>query len=72
MVQRDIRGLLIISAMAAATRYGKTTTKWRMAMLAIIPRLLVSIAPANKMARAVWATLARQEDDRKPKAIATA
>ncbi|MTH60889.1 IS110 family transposase [Paracoccus litorisediminis] len=75
MGQRDIRRLLIISAMAvvtAATRYGKTTTKWLMAMLERKPRLLVGIALANKMARAVWAMLTRQHDYLKPEAILAA
>lgn len=73
MGQRDIRRLLIISAMAvvrAVMRYRKTTTSWLTAMLERKPRLLVGIALANKMARAVWAMLTRQQDYRKPEASA--
>ena len=74
MGQRDIRRLLIIGAMAvvrAATRYGKTTSPWLDAMLERKPRLLVGIALANKMARAIWAMMTRKEEYRNPEAVAT-
>jgi hypothetical protein len=35
-------------------------------MLARKPRMLVAIALANKMARTIWAMLARNEDYRDP------
>tara|TARA_A100001391_G_scaffold205447_1_gene206383 strand:- start:46978 stop:47094 length:117 start_codon:yes stop_codon:yes gene_type:complete len=34
------------------------------------PRMLVSVALANKMARTVWALLAKKEDYRAPAAVA--
>lgn len=40
-------------------------------MLARKPRMLVSVALANKMARMVWALLTRKEDYRAP-AVAAA
>ena len=39
-------------------------------MLARKPRMLVSVALANKMARMVWALLIRNEDYRAPAAVA--
>jgi len=39
-------------------------------MLARKPRILVSVALANKMARMVWALLTKNEDYRAPEAIA--
>jgi transposase len=39
-------------------------------MLARKPRMLVAIALANKMARAVWAILVKGEDYRDPAAAA--
>ncbi len=71
MGQRDIRRLLITGAMAvvrAALRTGKITEGWLARMLARKPRLVVAIALANKMARAIWAMLMRGEDYRDPAA----
>lgn len=45
---------------------------WLARMLARKPRMLVAIALANKMARAIWAMLVRNEDYRDPVQAATA
>lgn len=69
MGQRDIRRLLIIGAMAnirRAVRYGNTSGSWLARMLERKPRLVVAIALANKMARAVWAMLTKGEKYRDP------
>src|SRR3954466_7695951 len=69
MGQRDIRRLLIIGAMAvvcAAIRKGAPEGSWLQRMLARKPKMLVAIALANKMARSVWAMLAKGEDFRVP------
>jgi transposase len=65
MGQRDIRRLLIIGAMAvvrSALREGSPEVSWLQRMLARKPRMLVAIALANKMARSIWAMLAKAED----------
>ena len=41
-------------------------------MLARKPRMLVAIALANKMARAIWAMLTRGEDYRAPALVSAA
>jgi len=64
--QRDIRHLLIIGAMSVVhwrSRANSQPGPW----LARKSKILVAIALANKMARAVWATLARNEDYQVPK-----
>jgi transposase len=69
MGQRDIRRLLITGAMAvvrAALRKGAPEGSWLQRMLARKPKMLVAIALANKMARSVWAMLAKGEDFRVP------
>lgn len=69
MGQRDIRRLLIIGAMSVVHwrgREGGRPGSWLCHMLARKPRMLVAIALANKMARMVWAMLARNEDYRDP------
>ena len=74
--QKDIRGLLIIGAMSviqAATRFGMPgmpEASWLARMLARKPRMLVAIALANRMARAIWAMLSKGEDYRDPVAAA--
>ena len=73
MGQRDIRRLLIIGAMAvvnSAVRHGPPEGSWLERMLAKKPKMLVAIALANKMARAVWAMMTKQEDYRNPVAVA--
>jgi transposase len=69
MGQRDIRRLLIIGAMAvvrAAARKAPSEGSWLTRMLARKPRMVVAIALANKMARAAWAMLTKQENYRDP------
>ena len=71
MGQRDIRRLLIIGAMSVvrwASRNGAPEGSWLARILAKKPRMLVAIALANKMARGIWAMLAKQEDYRNPAA----
>jgi transposase len=73
MGQRDIRRLLIIGAMAvvrAALRRGTPEGSWLQCTLARKPKMLVAIALANKMARSVWAMLAKGEDFRVPAVVA--
>ena len=67
MGQRDIRRLLIIGAMAViswAARKGAAEGSWLARRMAKKPRLVVAIALANKMARAVWAMVTRGENYR--------
>ncbi len=73
MGQRDIRRLLIGGAIAVvrwACRKGAPDGTWLHRMLARKPRMLVAIALANKMARAIWAMLTKDEDYRVPVAAA--
>jgi transposase len=73
MGQRDIRRLLITGAMAvirSASRKGRAEGGWLHRMLARKPRVVLAIALANKMARAIWAMLTRGEDYRVPAAAA--
>lgn len=70
MGQRDIRRLLIIGAMSVVrwrSQNGSQPGSWLARMLARKPKMLVAIALANKMARAVWAMLTREEDYQVPK-----
>jgi transposase len=58
MGQRDLRRLLIIGAMAVvrwAARRGPPAGSWLARMMARKPRMLVAIALANKIARALMA-----------------
>ncbi len=64
MGQRDLRRLLIIGAASVvrwAIRRGIDQGGWLGQMLARKPRMLVTIALANKMARIAWALMARGE-----------
>lgn len=73
MGERSIRRLLIIggsSIVRQATRFGAPEGSWLERMLARKPRMLVSVALANKMARVVWALLTKREDYRAPAALA--
>lgn len=72
MGQRDIRRLLITGAMTEvrwASRKTPPEGSWLFRMLERKPRMLVAIALANKMARAVWAMLTKGEDYRNPVAV---
>ena len=63
------RRLLIIGAMSRLNWLGRKTIPkgtWLARMLARKPRMLVAVALANKMARAIWAMLTRNEDYRNP------
>ena len=71
MGQRDIRRLLIIGAMSVvnwASRGHGAQNPWLEQMLARKSRMVVAVALANKMARALWAMLVKKESYR----IATA
>lgn len=73
MGQRDIRRLLIIGAMAVVrwtARRGAPKGSWLAGMIGRKPRLVVAIALANKMARAVWAMLTKKENYWNPVAVA--
>lgn len=73
MGQCDIRRLLVIGAMSRirwVDRAGQPGDPWLRQMLARKPRMLVAIALANKMARAIWAMLTKEEDYRVPAAQA--
>ena len=72
MGERTIRRLLIIggsSMVRRACRHGAPAGSWLERMLARKPRMLVSVALANKMARMVWALLTKNEDYRAPAAV---
>lgn len=67
--QTDIRRLLIIGAMSRLNWLGRKSIpegSWLARMRERKPRMLVAIALANKMARAIWAMLTKQEDYRNP------
>ena len=67
MGERTIRRLLIIGASAVvqhAARRGVPKGSWLGSMLARKPRMLVTVAQANKTARIVWAVLTKEENYR--------
>ena len=73
--QADIRRLLIIGAMSRLGWLGQRTIvegSWLARMLARKPRMLVAIAPANKMARQMWAMLTKNQNYRDPALAVTA
>jgi transposase len=73
MGERTIRRLLIIGSSAVvqhASRPGAPERPWLAGMLARKPRMLVTVAQANKTARIVWAVLTKEEDYRTPVAKA--
>ena len=62
MGERSLRRLLILGASSAvkvAARDNARAGPWLAGMLARKPRMLVTVALANKMARIVWALMAR-------------
>jgi transposase len=62
MGDRTLRRLLIIGASAVikqAILRGAAPGSWLAQMLARKPRMLVAVALANKMARTIWALLAK-------------
>jgi transposase len=69
MGERSLRRLLIIGASAVvlqASKRGAPPGSWLEQMLARKPRMLVTVALANKTARIVWALLSRNEVYRAP------
>ncbi len=73
--QADIRRLLIIGAMSRLNWLGRKSISegsWLARMLARKPKMLVAIALANKMARAIWAMLTKNEEYRDPAHAAAA
>lgn len=67
--QTDIRSLLIIGAMSRLNWLGRKSIvegSWLARMLQRKPVMLVAIALANKMARAIWAMMVKKEDYRDP------
>src|ERR1700712_5724881 len=73
--ERTLRRLLIIGASAVArwaARKGVPAGSWLGRMLARKPPMLVRVALANKMARIVWALLARGGVYRAPVAVVSA
>jgi transposase len=73
--QLDIRRLLITGAMTRLNWLGRKRIRpgsWLARMLDRKPRLLVAIALANKMTRAIWAMLTKKEDFQDPAQVAFA
>ena len=67
--QSDIRRLLIIGAMSQLNWMGARSIRegsWLARLRERKPKMLVPIALANKMARAIWAMLTKQQDYRDP------
>ena len=65
MGQRDVRKLLIIGAMSvisASERKGHCDDPWVARMLTKRPRMVVAVALANRMARRLWAMMAKEQD----------
>ena len=73
MGERTIRRLLILGASAVvrwASQRGAAEGSWLARMLRRKPRMLVTVALANKMARIVWALLVKGGTYRVPVAAA--
>jgi transposase len=71
MGERTLRRLLIIGSAAVvlhASKRGAPAGSWLAQMMARKPRMLVTVALANKTARIVWAVLKKNEDYRAPAA----
>jgi transposase len=68
MGERSLRRLLILGASSAARMAARRGPRdpWLARMLAKKPRMLVTVALANKMARIVWALMARGGSYRAP------
>jgi transposase len=69
----SLRRLLIIGASSAAKnagREGSRASPWLVGMLARKPRMLVTVALANRMARIVWALMAHGGSYKAPAAAA--
>jgi len=78
MGQKDIRKLLIVGAMSVIkselykAKDEDSRPSWLGQLLERKPRMVVAIALANKMARAIWAMLTKGEDYRNPAAMTVA
>jgi transposase len=73
MGERTLRRLLIIgssSVVLQASKRGAPAGSWLAQMMARKPRMLVTVALANKTARIAWALLIKQEDYKAPVAAA--
>lgn len=73
MGERTLRRLIIIGCSAVvlhASRRGAPAGSWLEQMMARKPRMLVTVALANKTARIIWAVLMKQEDYKAPVAAA--
>ncbi len=73
MGERTLRRLLIIGCSAVvlqASKRGAPQGSWLEQMMARKPRMLVTVALANKTARIIWAVLVKGEDYRAPVAAA--
>lgn len=73
MGERTLRRLLIIGSAAVvlqASKRGALAGSWLEQMMARKPRMLVTVALANKTARIVWAVLTKNEVYRAPGAAA--
>ena len=73
MGDRTLRRLLIIGSSAVvlqASKRGAPAGSWLEQMMARKPRMLVTVALANKMARVIWALLVKEEDYKAPVAVA--
>ena len=69
MGERTLRRLLIIGSSAVvlqASKRGAPKGSWLEQMLARKPRMLVTVALANKTARIIWALLVKKENYRAP------
>jgi transposase len=65
MGERTLRRLLIIGCSAVvlqASKRGAPAGSWLEQMMARKPRMLVTVALANKTARIIWAVLMKQEE----------
>ena len=73
MGERSLRRLLMLGASAVtkvAARDPSRTNRWLAGMLARKPRMLVTVAVANKIARTVWALMAHGGCYKAPAAVA--
>ena len=73
MGERTLRRLLIIGCSAVvlqASKRGAPAGSWLEQMMARKPRMLVTVALANKTARIIWALLIKQEEYKAPVAAA--
>jgi transposase len=73
MGERTLRRLIIIGCSAVvlqASKRGAPAGSWLEQMMARKPRMLVTVALANKTARIIWAVLMKQEDYKAPVAAA--